>query len=38
MERLPIRKIPGVGKINEQILSGMGIKKCRDTLKRSTEI
>ena len=38
MEKLPIRKVPGVGKINEQILSGMGIKMCRDTLKNGAEI
>ena len=30
MRKLPIRKIPGVGKVNEQILSGMGIKMCPD--------
>ena len=26
MDKLPIRKIPGVGKINEQILNGLGIQ------------
>ena len=38
MRKLPIRKVPGVGKINEQILSGMGIKYCQDTLERSIDI
>jgi DNA polymerase kappa len=29
MSELPIRKIPGIGKINEIILNGMGIFKCQ---------
>jgi DNA polymerase kappa len=38
MSRLPIRKIPGVGKVNEQILSGMGIKLCPDIRDRAMDI
>ena len=34
----PIRKIPGIGKINEMILSGIGIEYCRDLIEKSTEI
>jgi DNA polymerase kappa len=38
MNKLPLRKIPGVGKVNEQILSGMGIKMCPDTLNHAMDI
>jgi DNA polymerase kappa len=32
MSDLPIRKIPGVGKIYETILTGMNINSCRDAI------
>lgn len=32
MDVLLVRKLPGVGKINEQILAGMGIVKCSDAI------
>ena len=32
MADLPVRKIPGVGKINELILAGLNIFTCRDLL------
>jgi len=38
MAALPIRKLPGVGKKNEQILAGMGIKLCPDTLDKAVDI
>lgn len=38
MADLPVRKIPGVGKINEMILSGLNILTCRDLLNRATAI
>ena len=38
MNKLPIRKIPGVGKINEQILNGLGIQGCKDCMERAVEI
>ena len=38
MQKLPIRKIPGVGKVNEQILCGMGIKLCPDAMKHAMDI
>ena len=38
MEKLPIRKLPGVGKINEQILAGMGIEYCPDTLEQAVDL
>ena len=38
MAKLPIRKIPGVGKINEQILAGMGIKVCPDIIDKAPMI
>ena len=38
MAKLPVRKLPGVGKVNDQILSGLGIVSCRDTLEHAIEI
>lgn len=35
---LPVRKIPGVGKINEQILLGMDIKNCDDALDKAVNV
>ena len=35
MAELPVRKIPGVGKINEMILAGLNIFTCRDLLNRA---
>jgi len=29
---LPVRKVPGIGKINEHILAGLGIIYCRDVV------
>ena len=34
----PVRKIPGIGKINEMILSGIGITQCSDILEKACEI
>lgn len=38
MHEIPIRKIPGIGKLNEKILNGLGIVKCKDILDKATEI
>jgi DNA polymerase kappa len=38
MSKLSIRKIPGIGKVNEQILSGMDIKLCPDIISKSIDI
>lgn len=38
MARLPVRKLPGVGKVNEQILIGMGIEYCGDSIERAIDI
>jgi DNA polymerase kappa len=38
MADLPVRKIPGVGKINEMILAGLNIHSCRDLLNRAAAI
>ena len=38
IEKLPIRKLPGVGRVNEQILAGMGITYCPDSIEHATEI
>ena len=34
----PVRKIPGIGKINETILAGIGIETCRDVVEKATDI
>lgn len=33
-----IGKVPGIGKINEILLNGIGIHKCRDLLQKCTEV
>lgn len=38
MAKLPIRKIPGIGKVNEQILSGMGVALCPDIAAKALDI
>lgn len=38
MRKLLLRKLPGVGKINEQILLGLGLELCGDIQKKATEI
>ena len=38
MSKLLVRKLPGVGKVNEQILAGMGITMCTDGVKYATHI
>jgi DNA polymerase kappa len=38
MADLPIRKLPGVGKVNEMILGGLEIYTCRDLLDKAAEI
>jgi nucleotidyltransferase/DNA polymerase involved in DNA repair len=38
MANLPVRKLIGVGKINEQILLGMGIEKCGQILNKAIDI
>lgn len=38
MSELLVRKVPGVGKINEQILTGLGIIKCPDTIKYASHV
>ena len=35
---LPTRKLVGVGKVNEQILLGMGIEKCSDIYDKAVDI
>jgi nucleotidyltransferase/DNA polymerase involved in DNA repair len=37
MMKLLVRKLPGVGKVNEQILSGLGINTCRDVVEKAPE-
>lgn len=38
MKDLPVRKIPGVGKVNEHILSGLNIFFCKDLIEKATEV
>lgn len=34
----PIRKIPGIGSVSEQLLTGLGIHTCADLLKKKREV
>lgn len=38
MMDLPVRKIPGVGKVNEHILAGLNIYSCKDLVEKATEV
>ncbi|CAD8145288.1 unnamed protein product [Paramecium octaurelia] len=38
LEKLPIRKIPGIGNITEQILSGLNFNTCKDVRDRADEL
>jgi len=38
MRDLPVRKIPGVGKVNEHILAGLNIYLCKDLVERATDV
>lgn len=38
MQKLPVRKLPGVGKVNEQILVGMGIQFCADSIEHAMDV
>lgn len=38
MMKLLVRKLPGVGKVNEQLLAGMGIEMCRHVIEKASEI
>jgi DNA polymerase kappa len=38
MKDMPVRKIPGVGKVNEHILSGLNIYTCKDLVEKATEV
>jgi nucleotidyltransferase/DNA polymerase involved in DNA repair len=38
IQNLPIRKIPGIGVIHEQILNGLGVKSCQDILDHAVKL
>jgi len=38
MMDLPVRKLPGVGKVNEHILAGLNIYSCKDLVEKATEV
>jgi len=38
MKDLPVRKIPGVGKVNEHILAGLNIYNCKDLIEKAAEV
>ena len=38
MQELPVRKVPGVGKVNEHILAGLNIYTCKDLVEKATEV
>ena len=38
MDEQYIRKIPGIGKVNEMILKGIGVQTCKDIVSKGAEI
>jgi DNA polymerase kappa len=38
MKKQHVRKIPGIGKVNEAIMVGMGIETCADIITYATEL
>lgn len=38
IEELPVKKLPGIGKVNEMIMAGLGIIKCKDMIDKAAEI
>lgn len=38
MADLPVRKLPGIGKVNEKIMAGLDIKTCKDLKLKAAEI
>lgn len=38
MDEQYIRKIPGIGKVNEMILKGIGVQTCKDIISKGAEI
>jgi DNA polymerase kappa len=38
IEELPVKRLPGVGKVQEMIMNGLGIVKCKDMIDKATEI
>lgn len=38
MRDLPVRKVPGIGKVNEHILAGLNIYSCKDLIEKATEV
>lgn len=38
MQDLPVRKLLGIGKVNEHILHGLGIMTCKDLYEKAAEV
>ena len=38
MSGLPVRKIPGIGNVTEQLLDGLDVKLCSDILNKKYEL
>ncbi len=38
MNNLPISKVPGIGKVHQRILSGLGIVKCKDIVDKAADL
>eukprot|EP01022_Parablepharisma_sp_SALTPOND_P033597 TRINITY_DN89100_c3_g1_i1.p1 TRINITY_DN89100_c3_g1~~TRINITY_DN89100_c3_g1_i1.p1 ORF type:complete len:496 (-),score=65.49 TRINITY_DN89100_c3_g1_i1:4727-6145(-) len=38
MATLSVRKIPGIGKVGEQLLNGLGFVSCKDLLDKATDL
>ena len=38
MQKLEVAQIPGVGKVNSQVLSGMGIRTCEELSRHAFDV
>lgn len=38
MSTLPVKKLPGIGKVNEMIMSGLNIYTCKDMIDKAADI
>ena len=38
MKDLPINKLLGVGKVHSMVLTGLGIKTCKDMITRASDV
>jgi len=38
MQKLPVRKVPGIGRMTELVLNNLGIVTCQDIVQKAAEL